>query len=81
MFCRIIFFSLYVEEINQALDNIAQANVEKKRDEVKSIIQRLIRNTSALEQKWLIRIMLKVIGNMEKGIGTGGGGEFIVYSC
>ena len=54
------FFSLSVEEINTALDAIAQANVEKERDTAKSTILKVIRSTSALEQKWFIRIMLKV---------------------
>ena len=56
----IFYFSLSVEEINTALDAIAQANVEKERDAAKSTILKVIRSTSALEQKWFIRIMLKV---------------------
>ena len=50
-----------IEEINEALDAIAQANVEKERDAAKSTILKVIRSTSALEQKWFIRTMLKVI--------------------
>ena len=49
-----------IEDINNALDSIAQANVEKERDTAKATILKVIRTTSALEQKWFIRVMLKV---------------------
>ena len=52
--------SLTVAEVNQYLDNMAQSNVKKDRPGVKRALQLLLRNTSALEQKWLIRIILKV---------------------
>ena len=45
-----IFSSLSISDINVCLDEMAQANVEKKRDILKDNIQKLIRNTSALEQ-------------------------------
>ncbi|XP_031573134.1 DNA ligase 4-like [Actinia tenebrosa] len=51
--------SFNVEQINKHLDDIAQANLEKKRDEVKKSLQILLRNTTAMEQKWLIRIILR----------------------
>jgi len=49
-----------VEEVNGALDDIARANVEKEREKAKTTILKVIRKTSALEQKWFIRVMLKV---------------------
>ena len=52
--------SLTVDDINNSLDLMAQSNAEGRRDITKKEIQKVIRNTSALEQKWLIRIMLKV---------------------
>eukprot|EP00111_Clytia_hemisphaerica_P007155 TCONS_00020786-protein len=51
--------SMTIENINNALDSIAQANVEKERDTAKATILKVIRTTSALEQKWFIRVMLK----------------------
>ena len=36
------------------------ANVKKDRPGMKKALQLLLRNTSAIEQKWLIRIILKV---------------------
>ena len=52
--------SLTVAEVNQYLDDLAQSNVKKDRPGVKKALQLLLRNTSAVEQKWLIRIILKV---------------------
>ncbi|XP_065052274.1 DNA ligase 4-like [Rhopilema esculentum] len=51
--------SLTVSDVNACLDAMALANVEKKRDVLKAQICKLIRNTSAIEQKWLIRMILK----------------------
>ncbi|KAK3736164.1 hypothetical protein QZH41_015551 [Actinostola sp. cb2023] len=51
--------SLNLEQVNKYLDDIAKANLEKKRDEVKKSLQMMLRNTSAIEQKWLIRIILR----------------------
>ena len=45
---------------------MAQCNAEGRRDITKKEIQKVIRNTSALEQKWLIRIMLKVFSSFCK---------------
>jgi len=42
--------SLKVDEVNKHLDQVAQANLERKRDDVKKALQILLRNTSALEQ-------------------------------
>ena len=46
----LLFFSLTMADVNNCLDAMAQANVEKKRDIMKKEIHKLIRNTSALEQ-------------------------------
>ena len=45
--------SLKIDEVNKHLDQVAQANVERKRDDVKKALQLLLRNTSALEQVWV----------------------------
>ena len=44
----------------QYLDDLANGNTSKDRTAMKKALQLLLRNTSALEQKWLIRIILKV---------------------
>ena len=46
--------------MNQYLDDLALSNVKKDRPGMKKALQLLLRNTSAVEQKWLIRIILKV---------------------
>lgn len=51
---------LTVAEVNEYLDNLAAAHTKKERPNTKKALQLLLRNTSALEQKWLIRIILKV---------------------
>ncbi|GIZ01999.1 hypothetical protein CEXT_814261 [Caerostris extrusa] len=61
--------SLTVHDINHYLDNIATNHAEKKErylNELKHDLLHLLRNTSALEQKWLIRMILK---DMKFGIG------------
>jgi DNA ligase-4 len=50
-----------VAEVNEHLDNLAMAHTKKDRPNLKKSLQLLLRNTSALEQKWLIRIILKVL--------------------
>ena len=52
--------SLTVSQINDYLDQLALSNLKKDRPGVKKAIQILLRNTSAQEQKWLIRIIMKV---------------------
>ena len=47
-------------EVNGYLDDLADSNTKRDRPGVKKALQLLLRNTSALEQKWLIRIILKV---------------------
>ena len=46
--------------MNGYLDDLAMAHSKKERANSKKALQLLLRNTSALEQKWLIRIILKV---------------------
>lgn len=50
-----------VAQVNQYLDDLALSNVKKDRPGMRKALQLLLRNTSALEQKWLIRIILKVL--------------------
>ena len=50
-----------VSQVNQYLDDLAMSNTKKDRPGMRKALQLLLRNTSALEQKWLIRIILKVI--------------------
>eukprot|EP00731_Ephydatia_muelleri_P008406 Em0004g744a len=45
------------------LDDLANGNTSKDRAGMKKALQLLLRNTSALEQKWLIRIILKSSGS------------------
>eukprot|EP00731_Ephydatia_muelleri_P008253 Em0004g591a len=51
--------SLTIVQVNQYLDDLANGNTSKDRAGMKKALQLLLRNTSALEQKWLIRIILK----------------------
>jgi DNA ligase-4 len=51
--------SLTMSQVNQYLDDLAMSNVKKERAEVKKALQLLLRNTSAQEQKWLIRVIMK----------------------
>jgi len=48
-FC-VFVFSLNIEQVNQYLSEIAQANLDKKKDVVKKTLQMMLRNTSAIEQ-------------------------------
>ena len=49
-----------VSQVNEYLDDLAMSNTKKDRAGMRKALQLLLRNTSALEQKWLIRIILKV---------------------
>ena len=51
--------------MNQYLDDLALSNAKKDRPGVKRALQLLLRNTSALEQKWLVRMILKVSNSIE----------------
>lgn len=57
--------SLSVKEVNDFLDSVAINNASKKKDLVRKSLLHLITQSSALEQKWLIRIILK---DMKLGI-------------
>ncbi|XP_061780188.1 DNA ligase 4 [Nerophis lumbriciformis] len=56
---------LSLQEVNDFLDSVAINNASKKKDLVKKSLLHLIQQSSALEQKWLIRIILK---DMKLGI-------------
>lgn len=62
--CRAKGF-LKVSNINQHLDNISISNADKNREEVKRNLKFLLDNTTAQEQKWLIRMILK---DMKMGV-------------
>ncbi|XP_041359150.1 DNA ligase 4-like [Gigantopelta aegis] len=51
--------TLTIEEVNSCLDSIATNNAAKKKDEVRKNILHLLKNLSAMEQKWLIRMIVK----------------------
>ncbi|KAG8188782.1 hypothetical protein JTE90_009176 [Oedothorax gibbosus] len=57
--------SMTVYDVNHYLDNIAESHAGKNKDELKNGLLHLFRNTSALEQKWMIRMILK---DMKLGI-------------
>ncbi|XP_051915152.1 DNA ligase 4 [Hippocampus zosterae] len=50
---------LSIKEVNDFLDSVALNNASKKKDLVRSGLLHLITQSSALEQKWLIRMILK----------------------
>ncbi|XP_069492673.1 DNA ligase 4 [Ambystoma mexicanum] len=50
---------LTVHEVNGLLDAISNNNAAKKKDLVKKSLLQLITQSSALEQKWLIRMIIK----------------------
>ncbi|XP_029942990.1 DNA ligase 4 [Salarias fasciatus] len=51
--------SLSIAEVNDFLDSVAVNNAGKKKNLVKDGLLQLITRSSALEQKWLIRMILK----------------------
>ncbi|PAA70532.1 hypothetical protein BOX15_Mlig012247g1 [Macrostomum lignano] len=53
--------ALTVQQVNNHLTAMSAANAANKRDEVKRQLFALIKQTTALEQKWLIRIVLRDI--------------------
>ncbi|XP_028326722.1 DNA ligase 4 [Gouania willdenowi] len=57
--------TLSIKEVNEFLDSVAINNASKKKDQVKKSLLLLITQSSALEQKWLIRMILK---DMKLGI-------------
>uniref|UniRef100_A0A8D0GAI5 DNA ligase n=1 Tax=Sphenodon punctatus TaxID=8508 RepID=A0A8D0GAI5_SPHPU len=50
---------LTIEQVNGLLDSVASNNAAKKKDLVKKSLLQLITQSSALEQKWLIRMIIK----------------------
>lgn len=48
-----------IQDVNDALDGVASSNAAKSKDGVRKNLMRLLKNTSAREQKWLIRIIMK----------------------
>ncbi|ROL50006.1 DNA ligase 4 [Anabarilius grahami] len=57
--------NLSIKEVNDFLDSVAINNASKQKDQVKKSLLHLITQSSALEQKWLIRMILK---DMKLGI-------------
>ncbi|KAL3869402.1 hypothetical protein ACJMK2_042087 [Sinanodonta woodiana] len=51
--------SLTIYDVNECLDNIATNNAAKKKDIVRKNILCLLTNMSAIELKWLIRMIVK----------------------
>lgn len=51
--------SLTIQQVNDILDSIASNNSAKRKDSVKKSLLQLITQSSALEQKWLIRMIVK----------------------
>ncbi|XP_077585084.1 DNA ligase 4 [Stigmatopora nigra] len=57
--------TLSIKEVNDFLDSVAINNANKKKDLVRKSLLHLIKQSTALEQKWLIRMILK---DMKLGI-------------
>ncbi|KAM9835850.1 DNA ligase 4 [Aulostomus maculatus] len=57
--------NLSIKEVNDFLDSVAINNASKQKDLVRKSLLHLITQSSALEQKWLIRMILK---DMKLGI-------------
>ncbi|KAI6661708.1 DNA ligase 4-like [Oopsacas minuta] len=51
--------TLMVSDVNCLLNKIAVSNAAHDRVAVKQILQQMLRSTTAIEQKWLIRIIMK----------------------
>lgn len=51
--------TLTIADVNTSLDAIAVNNSSKKKELVRKNMMHLLRNLAALEQKWLIRMILK----------------------
>lgn len=48
-----------IAEVNRYLDEVANCNAAKKKDGVRKNLLHMLKNTSAQEQKWLIRMIMK----------------------
>ncbi|XP_028810741.1 DNA ligase 4 isoform X2 [Denticeps clupeoides] len=57
--------NLSIKEVNDFLDSVAIHNASKQKEQVKKNLLHLITHSTALEQKWLIRMVLK---DMKLGI-------------
>lgn len=66
--------TLTIQDVNDALDGVASSNAAKSKEGVRKNLLRLLKNTSAREQKWLIRIIMK-----ELKIGISQQSIFAVY--
>ncbi|KAG9492228.1 hypothetical protein GDO78_000637 [Eleutherodactylus coqui] len=51
--------TLSISDVNEQLDSIASNNAGKKKELIEKSLLHLIVNTTALEQKWLIRMIIK----------------------
>ena len=51
--------TLTIADINQHLDEVANGNASKNKVAVRQALGQLLRQLSAREQKWLIRIVMK----------------------
>ncbi|XP_065834565.1 DNA ligase 4-like [Oscarella lobularis] len=51
--------SLTIADVNKDLDDLSLCNSKRDREGMKRAMMHLLRNLSAVEQKWLIRIVLK----------------------
>lgn len=51
--------TMTIQEVNTCLDKIAASNAAKEKAGVKKNLEHMLRNMSAREQKWLIRMVLK----------------------
>ncbi|ESP05690.1 hypothetical protein LOTGIDRAFT_181463 [Lottia gigantea] len=51
--------TLAIQDVNDCLDAIANNNAAKKKEPVRKNILHLLKNLSAIEQKWLIRMIVK----------------------
>ncbi|XP_061463551.1 DNA ligase 4 [Rhineura floridana] len=50
---------LTIQQVNDLLDSVSNNNAAKRKDLVKKSLLQLITQSSALEQKWLIRMIIK----------------------
>lgn len=51
--------TLTVAEVNKFLDDVANGNASKNKVKVRQALGQLLRQLSAREQKWLIRMIMK----------------------
>ncbi|XP_053563764.1 DNA ligase 4 [Bombina bombina] len=51
--------NLSIQDVNDHLDSIANNNAARKKELIEKSLLHLITNTTALEQKWLIRMIIK----------------------